>query len=60
MLRKLQGLNPCFNGLCSSGQWLWLHLRQRFSLNPCFNGLCSSGKVANVVMSKSVKSQSLF
>ncbi len=42
-VRDGHSLNPCFNGLCSSGQSSWMKEAKSTSLNPCFNGLCSSG-----------------
>ena len=36
-----EGLNPCFNGICSLRVTLLLSILMVFSLNPCFNGICS-------------------
>ena len=37
-----EGLNPCFNGICSLTVLDWESFTgNRFCLNPCFNGICS-------------------
>ena len=41
--RTIKGLNPCFNGRCTSTVYkVCTEEQTKQSLNPCFNGRCTS------------------